>query len=496
MSSELTAEELHRCCEPASLGFETTAEIEPLSGALGQDEAMKALAFGVSVASKGYNIFALGGAGSGRRTFIQRALKLRAEKEPTPSSWCYGFNYKDPRHPVALELPAGKGALLRVRLDALLVDLKRAIPQALEADDVSNRRGAIYEDRGREASEAMEAFRKEVENDPNVALIGNQDGVVVVPAQKGEPITKEIYTGLPEKARKAIDEKIRDASKQLFIAQRRMHELKREASELADELHRQVTRSVVDHRFSILKDFYQESPGVLHHLDEMSSDIVTNWEQFTPTENQEAENPAAMMGGPTPEDFFLRYRVNPIVTRDRHSGAPVIMESNPTLGTLLGRVEGQFRFGVMVTDFTRIAPGALHRANGGYLVLRAEEILSRPQVWTALKRTLRTRELRPGDLSGEMGMVVSETLEPMPIPLSVKVILIGEPGTYYQIQDLDPEFEELFKVKVDFTPHMERTPATERGYASFVAARCERENLPPFDATAVAAVVEEGSRLA
>ncbi|TFH59722.1 MAG: hypothetical protein E4G90_10220, partial [Gemmatimonadales bacterium] len=357
MSSELTAQELHRCCEPASLGFETTAEIEPLSGALGQDEAMKALAFGVSVASKGYNIFALGGAGSGRRTFIQRALKLRAEKEPTPSSWCYGFNYKDPRHPVALELPAGKGALLRVRLDALLVDLKRAIPQALEADDVSNRRGAIYEDRGREASEAMEAFRKEVENDPNVALIGNQDGVVVVPAQKGEPITKEIYTGLPEEARKAIDEKILDASKQLFIAQRRMHELKREASELADELHRQVTRSVVDHRFSILKDFYQESPGVLHHLDEMSSDIVTNWEQFTPTENQEAENPAAMMGGPTPEDFFLRYRVNPIVTRDRHSGAPMIMESNPTLGTLLGRVEGQFRFGVMVTDFTRIAPG-------------------------------------------------------------------------------------------------------------------------------------------
>ena len=253
---------------------------------------------------------------------------------------------------------------------------------------------------------------------------------------------------------------------------------------------------MVDHRFSILKEFYQESPEVLRHLDEMAEDIVENWEQFSAKENQEAELPPNLMGGPLPEDFFLRYRVNPIVTRDRHSGAPVIIESNPTIWTLTGRVEGQIRFGVMVTDFTRMAPGALHRANGGYLILHAEELLSRPPAWAALKRTLRTRELRPEDPSGAMGMVVPETLEPEPIPLNVKVILIGEPSTYYQLQQLDPEFEELFKVKVDFTPHMDRTPEAEKGYASFVAARCEREALPAFDATAVAAVVEEGSRLA
>ena len=158
MSTELSFTELHRCCDPASLGFETTAEVEPLSGALGQEEAMRALAFGVSVASKGYNIFALGRAGSGRRTFIKRELELRAENEPTPSSWCYGFNFKEPRHPVAMELPAGKGDLLRARLDALIAELQRAIPQALEADDVTNRRAAIYEDRGREAKAAMANF--------------------------------------------------------------------------------------------------------------------------------------------------------------------------------------------------------------------------------------------------------------------------------------------------------------------------------------------------
>ena len=495
MSSELDHKELHRCCDPTSLGFETTAEVEPLTGALGQEEAMQALAFGVSVASKGYNIFALGRAGSGRRTFIKQELKARAKKEPTPSSWCYGFNFKDARRPVALELPAGRGELLRARVDALITDLKRAVPQALEADDVTNRRSAIYEDRGRAANATMAEFRKGVEDDPNVVLIGNQDGIVVVPAQKGEPVTKEVYAALPEEARLAVDDTVRRASKELFQTQRRMHELQQEAAGLAEDLHRQVTSSVVDHRFSNLKEFYQESPRILRHLDEMAEDIVANWEQFVPKEEQESELPPNLMGGPGPEDFFLRYQINPIVTRDRKTGAPVIFESNPTPWSLTGRVEGQIRFGVMVTDFTRLAPGALHRANGGYLILHAEELLSRPPAWAALKRALRTRELRPEDPSGAMGMVVPETLEPQPIPLNVKVILIGEPSTYYQIQQIDPEFEELFKVKVDFTPHMERTPETEKGYASFVASRCEKEALPAFDASAVAAVVEEGSRL-
>ncbi|MFC1575799.1 Lon protease family protein, partial [Gemmatimonadota bacterium] len=434
--------------------------------------------------------------GSGRSTFIRQELETRAVDEPTPSSWCYAFNFKHPRHPLALELPAGGGGeLLRARLDALIPDLKRVIPQALEADDVSSRRSAIYEERGREASATMETFRKEVEDDPNVALIGNAEGLVVVPAKDGEPLTKEGYAELPAEVRESVDSQIRAASKGLFNTQRRMHELKREAAELAEELHRQVTGSVVEHRFSILKEFYPENPGVLKLLDAMAEDIVENWEEFTPG-GKEAGEAGALLMGPPREDFHTRYTVNPLVTPDRGSGAPVVIESNPTLWNLLGRVEGQVRFGVMVTDFTRVAPGALHRANGGYLVLHAGEVLSRPNVWTALKRTLRTRELRPVDPAGDLGLPVTETLDPEPIPLNVKVILIGEPDTYYMLRQADPEFDELFKVKVDFTPHMDRTPEAEAGYASFVAARCQKENLPPFDAGAVATVVEEGSRLA
>ncbi len=494
-SFKLHPHEIHSVCDPTSLGFETTDEIDPLAGALGQEEAMEALAFGVSVASKGYNIFALGRAGSGRRTFIMQELGARAKDEPTPSSWCYGFNFKNPRHPTVMELPAGKAKLLKARMDALIPDLKRVIPQALEADDVSARRGTIYEDRGREANALMEAFRKDVEDDPHVALIGQQDGVVVVPAQEGEPLSKEAYTALSTESRQAIDEAVREASKGLFNAQRKMHELQREAETLADEIHEQVTRSVVNHRFSILKDFYSESPGVLEHLDAIAEDIVENWEQFARQEDEEAEAAAALLGQSS-EDFFIRYQVNPVVLRERNSGAPVVIESNPTLWSLLGRIEGQVRFGVMVTDFTRIAPGAVHRANGGYLVLHAEELLSRPNAWKALKRTLRTRELKPTDPAGDLGLPVTETLEPEPIPLDVKVILIGEPQTYYLLRNADPEFDELFKVKVDFTPHMERCPEAERGYAAFISSRCRKEELPPFNASAVAAVVEEGARLA
>ncbi len=489
-SPELAASELHRICDPEALGFKTTADVAPLDGALGQEDAMNALAFGVSVASKGYNIFALGRTGSGRRTFILRALETRAEEEETPFSWCYGFNFADPRHPVALRLEAGKGKLLKARLDALITDLKRAIPQALEAEDVTNRRSAIYEDRGREATAVMEAFRKGVEDDPLVALIGQQDGVVVVPAKEGAPLEKPAYLELPEEERVATDERVRDATKELFKAQRKMHGLQKEAEELAEELHRQVTRSVVNHRLAILKDFYEESPGVRKHLDAWGEDVVQNWHQFTP----QAEEDSAQAG--LGLDFMNRYRVNPFVVRGRHAGAPVIMETNPTLVSLLGRVEGQIHHGVMITDFTHIAPGALHRANGGYLVLHAEELLSKPRAWTALKRTLRTRELRPADPVADMGMAVAENLEPEPIPLDLKVILIGEPRTYYTLRDMDPEFDELFKVKVDFTPQMERTQETEEGYASFVAARCQKEGLHPFEASAVAAVIEEGSRLA
>ena len=495
-SHALSSDQLHSASDPSSLGFKTTDDLEPLSGALGQQDAMDALEFGISVPSPGYNIFVLGRNGSGRQTFIRQALRSRAANEPTPPDWCYVFNFRDARCPKILQLPSGRSTVLKRYLERLVEDLKKAIPLALEADDVITARSVLFEERGRIAEQELQAFRQETEDDEKVVLIGEGiDGLMVVPAHGGEPLKKEAYVELPEEVREGIDEAVREGRKRLFQVQRRVHELQQEARDQAAELHQEVTRSVVEHRVSFLKDRFEESEGVIAHLEAIGEDVVENWEKFIRTQpkGSEAEDGAGELFA---EDFFSRYQINTLVCHERNKGAPVIEEAIPNLRNLLGQVEGEVRFGVMVTDFTHIAPGSVHRANGGYLIIPANELVSRPSAWANLKRTLSTRELRPADPVGEMGYQMIEKLEPEPIPMDLKVIIIGEPSLYYTLQQVDQDFEELFKVKVDFTPHMDRTPDTERGYGEFVAARCVQDSLPPFDASAVARIIEEGSRLA
>lgn len=491
----LAPDALHRACPAERLGFRTTAELEPLTGALGQADALEALAFGVSVFKPGYNLFVVGEPGSGRMTFIREALRARAGVEPTPPDWCYVFNFRDPRRPVALRLPPGRAPLFARDVSELIADLRRAIPQALEAEDVATRRAAIVEEREGAAAELLDELQRELELDPHAALVRSGDSLLVVPARGGEPVEREVYMRLPEQMREEIDRHVRDARARAFAVNRRIHELQRDARDRIAELNREVARGVVAHRVAVLKERYADAEGVGVYLDLLAQDVVEHTGEFTRGGEEEAAL-AGLLVGPSRDDFFRRYEVNPLVTHDSGAGAPVVEESNPGLTTLLGRIEGQVRFGVMVTDFTRIVAGAAHRALGGYLVMEAHELLARPLAWTALKRSLRTRELKPGDAAAELGVLVTETLDPEPIPADLKVVLVGEPYLYYALRYLDPEFEELFKVKVDFRPHVERTDDAERGYAAFVAARCRREDLPPFDAGAVARVVEEGARRA
>ncbi|MBI4538502.1 MAG: AAA family ATPase [Gemmatimonadetes bacterium] len=491
----LALEELHRVCDPVGLGFRSTAEIRPLDGALGQDDAMDALAFGVSVPSAGYNLFVLGRPGSGRRTFVRQALTARAAAEPTPPDWCYVFNFRDARRPRAVRLPSGRALAFQRDVRDLIADLRRAIPQALEAEDVASRRAAIVEEREEVAAKALDQLQRELELDPYAALVRSGDALVVVPARGGEPVERETYVRFPEELREEIDRHVRDARSRAFAVQRRIHELQREARDRVAELNREIARGVGDHRIAALKERYAGSEGVARYLDELGDDAVEHTDEFIRASDDTGDVAKLIFGG-TQEEFLRRYQVNPLVTHAPGSGAPVIEESNPNLVNLLGRMEGQMRFGVMVTDFTRIAPGAVHRANGGYLVLDAGEVLTRPLAWPALKRTLRTRELRPADPGAELGVLAMESLEPEPIPAALKVVLIGDPFLYYLLQALDTEFPELFKAKVDFAPHMDRTPEAEQGYARFIAAQCARESLLPFEAEAAARVIEEGSRVA
>lgn len=495
LSPELDPEQLHRSCEPARLGCTSTAELEVELGAVGQADAMAALDFGVSVDSPGYNIFVLGAPGSGKLTFVRRALAARAADMPTPSDWCYVFNFQDPRRPAALELPPGRAPDFQADMERLIADLRDAIPQVLRSDEVAGRGVAMVENQEREAAQVMEKLKADLDDDEFVAFIRTETSMVAVPARGNEPLDREAYLNLSPELQETVDTHVREARAQVFAAKRRIHQIRQESAERLRQLNREVARGELEYRIATLVEKYEGAEGVKAYLSMLAGDIEENVASFADESGGETDH-AALLAGQSADEFFRRYQVNPVVTRKPDSGAPVVEEDNPTLTNLFGSIERQMQLGMLFTDFTRIVAGALHRANGGHLIVNANELLARPLAWGALKRMLRTRALRPEEPAVEQGLVVTETLQPQPIPLKVKIVLLGDPYIYYMLQALDSDFAELFKVKADFTHHMERTPEAEHQYAMFVASQCERESLPHFDAAAVAAIVEEGSRLA
>jgi len=492
----LTSDDLHRVADPSSYGFETTAEVEPSPVALGQDVALEALQFGVSIDAPGHNVFVLGAPGSGKATFIRQMLSQIAREGHTPSDWCYVFNYEDPREPRALTLPPGRARPFQADMRELVQALRRSIPEALQSEDVTTQREKTLRSRSEEASAVMKQLHDDLVQDEHVALIGEKDAQVVAAAQGGEAIDDARYEALPENIQQTIDEHLSEAGKRVSAAQRQVHELGRQAQEEVRKLHDKVVGTLVRRRIERLRGDYRGVASVVEYLDQVVEDIVRHASRFVPGDGPVPHELAAALRISAPEDFFQRYEVNALVCRDPDSGVPVVEVANPNLRNLFGRTEGQLRLGIMVTDFTRIVPGATHRANGGFLILQARELLSSPFAWPTLKRTLRTRELRPADPASELGMSVSDSLEPEPIPARMKVVVVGEPYLYYLLRNLDGEFAELFKVKVDFTPWMERTLQAERQYAGFIANQCETHELPHFSAPAVARIVEEASRLA
>ncbi|MGD8278130.1 MAG: ATP-binding protein [Gemmatimonadota bacterium] len=491
---ELKVAELYRRCDPSNLGFESTADVTTHPGAIGQADALEALEFGLSVNAAGWNVFVLGAPGSGKTSFVRDVLREKAAQRSAPRDWCYVENFEDSRRPRALSLPPGQGASLQADVAGLIAEVRAAIPKALESEEVAARRTAILQEHEKQAEEAMAALQRDLESDTSVALIRTPDALVAVPAQGNEPLEREAYMALEPETREQIDERVRLARTQIMATGRRIQELHRSAQEHVGELHTDVARGSIEVRMHTLTEKYAETPSAVSYLQGMTEDVLQNLDRFT-TQPAADDQASAAMAGIAQEEFFHRYSVNMLVSHAAN-GAPVVEEPNPTLTNLLGSTERQIRFGVVVTDFTRVAAGALHRANGGYLILEIADVLARPYAWAALKRALRTRELRPADPQSETGLLATESLEPEPIPLDIKVVIVGEPRLYYTLQAGDPDFGELFKVKSDFRPNLERTPEAEREYSTFVARTCNALYLPHFDADATALIIEEASRIA
>ncbi|HEU4678722.1 MAG TPA: ATP-binding protein [Terrimicrobiaceae bacterium] len=492
----MSPEQLSNRCDPAQFEFETTGEIEELTGVLGQTRAVEAIQFGIGIQREGYNLFAAGPTGSGRRSILRRFIDEKAAREAPVSDCCYVHNFQESHKPRALKLPPGRARKLKLDLERLIEELRTAIPAAFDSDEYRAQRQQIEGDFGRREENAMAELRtKALERD--IALISTPGGFAFAPTQKGEVIEPQAFKNLPEKERESIQKAITELHEELEKILREVPRWRRELQRKIRELNRMVTSASVSTLIDDLKKDYEDCPGVASHLTEVREDIVENVEIFFLSKEGEQPHGLGVVPGPDSGDLpFRRYRVNVLIDHNDEKGAPVVYEDNPTHDNLIGRIEYVQQMGVLLTDFTLIKPGALHRANGGYLILDAIKVLLQPFAWEALKRALRSREIRIESVGQMLSLISTVSLRPEPIPLNVKVVLVGERLLYYLLYHLDQEFGELFKVAADFEEDIARSPETATAYARLIGTLSRQERLRPFDRQAVARMIEHSSRLA
>jgi len=493
----LAAEALYRRCNTAAFKFKSTAELEDLPEFVGQDRALEAVQFGVGIRRQGFNIFLLGPAGTGKYATAHDFLVKRAPAEPVPDDWCYVNDFDSPETPRALRLPPGRGALLREDVRRLLDDLKSAIPSAFETENYRARKNVIEQEVKEHQEKAFEKLQEDA-SEKSIVVIRTPTGFVLAPARNDEVLSPEEFEKLPESEHRKIQAAIAELQEKLHNTLREMPKYEREGREKIRALNNEVAIFAVGHLLEELRKKYADMPQVVRFLNEAQKDIIENVHEFLAP----PESPlAAMLGAPMPfapkeSPFLRRYQVNVIVDHSGNHGAPVVYEDHPTYQNLIGQVEYIAHLGAVSTDFNLIRPGALHQANGGYLILDAYKLLMQPYAWEALKRSLRSSQIRIESLGQMLSLVSTVSLEPEPIPLNVKVVLVGERMLYYLLCSFDSEFNELFKVAADFEEHMDRSADTDVLYARLIGTIARREELLPFDRGAVGRVIERSSRTA
>jgi lon-related putative ATP-dependent protease len=489
----LPADALYRCCGELP-DFTTTDDLADLTDVPGQERAMRAIRFGIGIKRPGYNIFALGGAGTAKHAMVREFLDRVALAEPVPPDLCYLFNFEDPHKPIAIELPPGEAAGFRQDMAQLVKDLRATMPAVFDSANYRARRQVIDEE-FKQRQEAAFEHLQELGRARSVVLIRMPAGFGFAPAADGNVLSPEEFQKLPEEAQAKFRSVIEGLQEELQKTLGQLPAWERERREQLAALNRKMTSFAVGNRIDDIQARYKEHARVLAHLDAVERDIVEHVEMFL---GGAREEPSAS----APDDIladgerFRRYQVNVIVDNGARSGAPVIYEDNPTFANLVGVIEQRAEMGALISDFSLIKGGALHRANGGYLVVDSRKLLIQPHAYEALKRAIRAREIRI-ESPGQMYTLVSTvTLEPAPVPLGIRVILVGDRPLYYQLAEFDPDFGELFKVAADFEDDMPRDAQAMAAYARLIATIVRRERMRPFARAAVERVIEHASRLA
>ncbi len=488
---KLAPEDLAWRCDPNQFEFITTEELPTLDGTIGQDRALTAIEFGLGVKNGGYNIFILGEPGTGRSSTIKNILNARAKDEPVPDDWCYLHDFDDGTRPRAMRLPAGIGKDLHKDVEELVQRLAEEIPKVFESkeyEEQKNRIATEFQEKNKKLFQDLE----QQANESGFVLQRTVSGLVLVPIRGERPLSQQEYEDLSDDERSELDRKGEVLHAQLNEVHRQVRELEKEMRIVTTKMEKDILLFAVGHLLEDLEKKYHDQPPVLEHFAACKKDILDRIEELRPSSGPQLPF-ANLKGGQ--EVSFERYRVNLFIDNSDRSGAPVVYEANPTYFNLFGRVEHIIQMGNASTNFTMIKPGALHRANGGYLILDCREVLINLFSYEALKRCIRNKEVKIEDLMEQYRLLATVSLKPQPIPLSCKIIMIGPPFLYYLLYRLDEDFRKYFKVKADFSNMMKNTWENVQQYALFVATQCSDEQLLPFDPTGVARLVEYSARL-
>lgn len=499
--SPLSPTHLCRVCDPSQFTFKTTNELDPLTEYIGQARAIEAIEFGIGIKRHGYNLYALGSSGTGKHTLVDGFVQQQAASEPIPSDWCYVNNFQQPYRPKALQLSAGMGKQFRHDMETLVDELRSGLSSALESEEYQTRRQVLESAFRERQQQAIQAVQEKAQ-EQGLTLLRTPAGFAFAPVKDGNVVPQEEFQKLPTKEQKELQSTIEGLQIELQAALQQVPNWQRELRQQIRELRHEVTSYVISNLVEELRKTYAAQDAVLDYLNAVEQDISENLQDFLRTpeaeEGGEGKNPrppAAAIGNSRENPALRRYQINVLVDSGEASGAPVVYESNPSYLNLVGRVEQMAQMGALITDFTLIKPGKLHEANGGYLLLDAAKVLTSPYAWEGLKRALQYEMIRIESTGQMMSMTSTISLEPESIPLNVKVILIGDRQLYYRLAQLDPEFQELFKVAADFSEVLERDAENQMLYARLIAGIVKRENLKPFNNKAVARVINHSARL-
>jgi lon-related putative ATP-dependent protease len=487
---ELKASDLRNVCDPKIFKFKNTSEIKPLDEVIGQERAVQAIEFGLNMKDRSYNIFVTGMAGTGKSTIVRDLVTKYAKKQATAVEWCLVNNYKDVYRPIAIAVSPGKALSFSKMMNKVVEDLKKDLPKALQSETYLKRLSKAKKKSAQESSNLFHQL-EEYAASRNLQIEQTEIDFQIVPMVNGNPMEPEDFAKLSENQKLAIEDNIRIVQAEVDSKAREIDRIEQDLHAEIEKLMDEVALSAVKARLDPVKAAFKDNNDILKYLDSVQEDIVENFNIFIPPDKRDTQ-PESPVGQPQQPNFHP-YQVNVLVDRESTKGAPVVFEANPTYYNVFGRIEKRAYMGTLSTDFTMVQAGSLLNANGGCLIMEIEPVLSNPFVWETLKRALRTKCLQIEDIAEESGFGTT-SLKPQPIPLDVKVILLGGYETFEDLQNEDPQFNKTFKVRADFDYEVERTAHTIQQYARFIARVCKEENLLPFTPTGVAAIVEYGEK--